>query len=109
MVKPFEEAAFGQEIDAIGPVVETKFGSHIIQVLEKRAAGSLSRETVANLVRNRKSRSAMQRYVDQLRSVSKITYGPLLTEAAAQKRQRPPDSVLDLRAGTNAPARQPDR
>jgi peptidyl-prolyl cis-trans isomerase C len=34
MVKPFEDAAFSQEKNAIGPVVETEFGFHIIQVLE---------------------------------------------------------------------------
>ena len=32
-VKPFEDAAFSQEINAIGPVVTTEFGHHIIQVL----------------------------------------------------------------------------
>jgi peptidyl-prolyl cis-trans isomerase C len=37
MVKPFEEAAFTQEKNAIGPVVETDFGYHIIQVLERIA------------------------------------------------------------------------
>ena len=38
MVKPFEDAAFSQEINAIGPVVETDFGFHIIQVLEHQIA-----------------------------------------------------------------------
>jgi len=33
MVKPFEEAAFSQKINEIGPVIETRFGFHIIQPL----------------------------------------------------------------------------
>jgi peptidyl-prolyl cis-trans isomerase C len=36
MVKPFEDAAFSQEKSAIGPVVETEFGFHIIQVLDRQ-------------------------------------------------------------------------
>jgi peptidyl-prolyl cis-trans isomerase C len=36
MVKPFENAAFSQKIKEIGPVVETDFGYHIIQVLERK-------------------------------------------------------------------------
>jgi len=36
MVKPFEDAAFSQKKNEIGPVIETDFGFHIIQVLERR-------------------------------------------------------------------------
>jgi len=35
MVKPFEQAAFSQGKNDIGPVIETEFGYHVIQVLEK--------------------------------------------------------------------------
>lgn len=35
-VAPFEEAAFAQEVDAIGEVVESTFGYHVIQVLGRR-------------------------------------------------------------------------
>jgi hypothetical protein len=35
MVKPFEEASFTSPIGVIGPVIETQFGYHIIEVLER--------------------------------------------------------------------------
>jgi peptidyl-prolyl cis-trans isomerase C len=38
MVKPFEDAVFSQEKNVIGQVVETEFGYHIIQVLERQSA-----------------------------------------------------------------------
>ena len=38
MVKPFEDAAFNQKVKVIGPVVETDFGYHIIQVMEHNDA-----------------------------------------------------------------------
>lgn len=41
MVKPFEDAAFSQNIREIGLVVETDFGYHIIQVLERKPAETM--------------------------------------------------------------------
>lgn len=41
-VKPFEDAAFSQQEKVIGPIVETEFGYHIIQVLEHRGPKTLA-------------------------------------------------------------------
>lgn len=40
-VAPFEEAAFTQEVDAIGEVIESTFGYHVIQVIAHRQAGDV--------------------------------------------------------------------
>ena len=45
MVKPFEDAALSQEKNAIGPVVETDFGFHIIQVLDHQASQVVKLDT----------------------------------------------------------------
>ncbi|MFO7534564.1 MAG: peptidylprolyl isomerase [Kiritimatiellia bacterium] len=37
MVKPFEDAAFSQELNAVGQVVETQFGFHLIQVTDRQS------------------------------------------------------------------------
>jgi len=60
MVKAFEDAAFSQKINEIGPVIETRFGYHIIQVLEKIEGKTKNladaRETIIKSI-NRKSKS----------------------------------------------------
>jgi len=38
MVKPFEDAAFTQEVGKVGDIVETPFGYHLILVKDKQAA-----------------------------------------------------------------------
>ncbi len=72
MLKPFEDAAFGQATNVIGPVVETEFGYHIIQVLAHQAAGMPSNEEVGNNIRNQKYDEALRKYVASLAQKAKI-------------------------------------
>jgi parvulin-like peptidyl-prolyl isomerase len=81
MVKPFEDAAFSQEKNAIGPVVETDFGYHIIQVLEHRSAqvakleGEAKKQVIAFLERQ-KQQGAFDGLVKKLRAGANIVvYG----------------------------------
>jgi peptidyl-prolyl cis-trans isomerase C len=45
-VKAFEDAAFSQEKNAIGPVIKTEYGYHVIQVLERKPAKTMALEEV---------------------------------------------------------------
>ena len=76
MVPPFEEAAFSQQINAIGPVVETAFGYHIIQVLDRQLAHKQSLEEASPAIRqfllNQEQQRRVQEFVAQRREASKI-------------------------------------
>jgi peptidyl-prolyl cis-trans isomerase C len=45
-VKPFEDAAFSQKINSIGPVVATEYGYHVIQVLGLNPQKTMALEDV---------------------------------------------------------------
>jgi peptidyl-prolyl cis-trans isomerase C len=49
-VKPFEDAAFSQEKNVIGPVITTEYGYHIIQVLERKPAKTIAFDEVKNKI-----------------------------------------------------------
>jgi len=66
MFKPFEDAAFSQATNAIGPVVETEVGYHVIQVLERVPAGTASKEEVSSVLLNQKMDSAIREYLGSL-------------------------------------------
>ncbi len=79
MVPAFEEAAFGQATNAIGPVIETQFGYHIVQVLERTAAGERTLEEVKEEIAERLSgqgkQAAVETYLTALREKAEIKYG----------------------------------
>ena len=78
MVKPFEDAAFGQEINAVGPVVETKFGYHIIQVLEhnqpKTKSLAESKDSIIQDLQQKKFQDDAAKYIAGLKSKANIVY-----------------------------------
>ncbi len=78
MVPPFEAAAFAQEVGAIGDVVETDFGFHVIKVAEKIAAGTQSleetRDQIAQFLEAQSREEALRSYVEQLRDGADIEY-----------------------------------
>jgi peptidyl-prolyl cis-trans isomerase C len=77
MAKPFENAAFSQEKNAIGPVVETEYGYHIIQVLEHNQPTTMSldqnkKERISLFLEQQKQQDAFQNLVKSLKAKAKI-------------------------------------
>ena len=79
MVKPFEDAAFTQKVNEVGPVVETKFGYHIIEVVEHNQAKEKSIDevkiTITETLQNQKKQQMAKTYLDGLKEKAKIVYG----------------------------------
>ncbi|MBL9153074.1 MAG: peptidylprolyl isomerase [Verrucomicrobiales bacterium] len=76
MVPEFEKAAFAQEIGAVGEMVQTQFGWHIIKVTEKKEAKQLAyadvkTELTENIHDERKGEK-IQTYLQDLRGKAKI-------------------------------------
>ena len=92
MVKPFEDAAFAQEVNAIGPVVETQFGYHIIQVTEHLKAGEVPEDKLREIIQGQKKQKAVKDFIDELRSKASIQYGS--ATAAVLRGNSPAKGVL---------------
>ena len=77
MVKPFEDAAFSQKAKEIGPVVETDFGFHIIQVLEHQSAqvaklDAAVKKQISDFLERQKQQAAFEGLVKKLKAGATI-------------------------------------
>jgi peptidyl-prolyl cis-trans isomerase D len=86
-VKPFEDAAFSLKPNEISGVIETQYGYHILQVLEKEAAKVRPFEEVKDeLAGERRSQAVndrMQDVADQVRA--ELSRNPQNADQIAQK------------------------
>jgi len=72
MAKPFEDAAFSQELNAVGPVIETQFGYHIVKVTDKQAEGMATQDEVRDMLKRRKRDTVIREYIQSLREGADI-------------------------------------
>ena len=77
-IKPFEDAAFSQEKDKIGPVVSTEFGHHVIQVLGHKPGKTVGldevKDKIAKHLEQQKQSEMFSQMTDRLRKKAVITY-----------------------------------
>lgn len=79
MVPPFEEAAFSQEVGKIGNVVETKFGYHVIKVVEHNQPGDMPRDKVIEQMKQSRRQERRQQEMEFVRGLmdkASVQYSP---------------------------------
>lgn len=78
MVPPFEEAAFTQELNEIGDIVETQFGFHIIKVTARHEAGVQPlegvREDIAGFLSRQQRDTVVREYIQTIREAADVEY-----------------------------------
>lgn len=89
MVTEFEEAAFSQDEGQIGPVIKTKFGYHIVEVLEHNEEGTQSLEEASDRItqhlEKEQKQEAVASYIEGLKDEATITYGESQTSGTSSE------------------------
>jgi peptidyl-prolyl cis-trans isomerase C len=96
MVKLFEDAAFSQKKNEIGPVVETEFGYHIIQVMDKYPPKTMPlddnmKKMISNFLVHQRQQETFEALVKNLKDKATITLyeKPSVPVAAAKQPAAP--------------------
>jgi parvulin-like peptidyl-prolyl isomerase len=76
MVKEFDQTAFSMKVGEISDPVKTRFGWHVIRVVEKKDARTRPfeevQESISRTLRNRANRTARQDLIEKLRAKAKV-------------------------------------
>lgn len=99
MVKPFEDAAFNQATNVIGPVIETKFGYHVIEVLQHMKPGQYPREDAILKLRKEKTHQFVQLLARQVGV--KISGSPISGGIPSRQSGRPPSTQVPRKPGAS--------
>lgn len=78
MVKPFEETAFNLKAGEISNIVETQFGFHIIKVVDRKQAATITleeaKDKISSHLKSQKEGQIISEYLQELRSSAQIEY-----------------------------------
>jgi peptidyl-prolyl cis-trans isomerase C len=88
MVPEFETAAFSQEVGAVGNVVETQFGYHLIKVTDRQQAGirplTQVKDQLQEYLTGKKKQEALMAYIEDLKGKADVKINTPNLDAAAK-------------------------
>jgi peptidyl-prolyl cis-trans isomerase C len=76
MVKPFEEAAFALRSGEVSDIVETKFGYHLIEVIDRKPETTVALEDargrIEQYLKQQKVQEKVRMYVEDLKEEADV-------------------------------------